>query len=71
VEGVEQSYPLSEIVRALKKFSAKRINVLLKRTGKPIWQRNYYEHIVRDGGDWGRIRAYMIENPRRWGVENV
>jgi len=31
-----------------------------------LWQRNYYEHIVRDDADLERIRAYITDNPRRW-----
>lgn len=31
-----------------------------------IWQRNYYEHIIRDADDLERIRAYIRDNPRNW-----
>jgi REP element-mobilizing transposase RayT len=31
-----------------------------------IWQRNYYEHIIRDQTDWERITAYMADNPLHW-----
>jgi len=31
-----------------------------------VWQRNYYEHIIRDGEDLNRIREYIINNPARW-----
>ena len=31
-----------------------------------VWQRNYYEHIVRDEEDLARIRRYIAENPMRW-----
>jgi hypothetical protein len=43
-------HPLSEIIRAFKSFSAWRINKLCKTSGIPIRQRNYYEHIIRNGG---------------------
>jgi len=59
-------HPLSEIVRALKAFSAKRINVLRKTPGQQVWQRNYYEHIIRDAVEWEQIRAYIDENPQKW-----
>ena len=32
----------------------------------PLWQRNYYEHIIRNEAALNRIRAYIIENPVRW-----
>jgi REP element-mobilizing transposase RayT len=31
-----------------------------------LWQRNYYEHVVRDEEDLNRIREYIQDNPRRW-----
>jgi REP element-mobilizing transposase RayT len=31
-----------------------------------IWQRNYYEHVIRDGTDYERIYTYIIENPSNW-----
>jgi REP element-mobilizing transposase RayT len=33
---------------------------------KRLWQRNYYEHIIRNEEDMNRIREYIIENPVRW-----
>jgi len=32
----------------------------------PIWQRNYYERIVRDDAELQRIRMYIANNPARW-----
>jgi putative transposase len=73
-EGLEPSptkrYPLSEIVRSFKTFSAKRINELRGTTGLPVWQRNYFEHIIRDERSLKRIRNYIVSNPERW-VEDV
>jgi REP element-mobilizing transposase RayT len=31
-----------------------------------LWQRSYYEHIVRDRRDLDRIRIYIQQNPARW-----
>ena len=31
-----------------------------------LWQRNYYEHIVRDEQDLARIRHYIVTNPAQW-----
>lgn len=38
-----------------------------------LWQRNYYEHIIRNDCDLERIRAYIDANPARWGrdIKNV
>ena len=31
-----------------------------------VWQRNYYEHVIRDDGECTRIREYVAANPARW-----
>ena len=57
---------LSEIVRAFKTFSARRINALHNTVGTPFWQRNYYEHVIRNESAMDRIRQYIADNPARW-----
>jgi hypothetical protein len=37
--------------------------------GTPVWQRNYYEHIIRDEGALHAIRRYIVENPLRWHLD--
>jgi putative transposase len=32
-----------------------------------LWQRNYYEHVIRNEEDLNRIRKYIVENPLKWG----
>ena len=34
----------------------------------PVWQRNYFEHIIRGEADLERARRYIFENPARWGA---
>ena len=63
------SYGLPEIVRQFKTFSARRINELRGTPGTPVWQRNYYEHIIRDEFSLSRIRQYIAENPARWDAD--
>jgi putative transposase len=31
-----------------------------------VWQRNYYEHIIRDEADLNRVRECIAANPGRW-----
>ena len=57
---------LPEIVRAFKTFSARRINVFRGTVGAPVWQRNYYEHVIRNDESLNRIRQYIMDNPSRW-----
>ena len=63
------SHGLPEIVRQFKTFSARRINELRGTPGTPVWQRNYYEHIIRDESSLSRIRQYIAENPARWDAD--
>ncbi|MBI4708296.1 MAG: transposase [Candidatus Omnitrophica bacterium] len=57
---------LSEIIRQFKTFSAKRINTARNSPGISVWQRNYYEHIIRDEKSLFLIRKYIRENPMNW-----
>jgi REP element-mobilizing transposase RayT len=57
---------LGAIVRSFKSITAKRINALRDTPGAPVWQRNYYEHIIRDDHALARIRDYIQSNPQRW-----
>ncbi|MBR5982674.1 MAG: transposase [Bacteroidales bacterium] len=66
-----RKHGLSEIVRALKTFSSRKINDLRQTQGTPVWQRNYYEHIIRDGDEYSQIANYIMENPLRCGENNV
>jgi REP element-mobilizing transposase RayT len=62
----QKRHGLPEIVRAFKTFSSRRINEMRKSPGTPVWQRNYYENIVRDELSLNRIRQYIAQNPVSW-----
>ena len=57
---------LSEIMRALKSFSARRINRLRRSPGTPFWQRGFYDHIIRHHREMDAIRQYIANNPLKW-----
>ncbi|MHB1238853.1 MAG: transposase, partial [Gallionella sp.] len=63
---VARRHGLSEVVRGFKTFSARRINEFCKTSGAPVWQRNYYGHVIRDDEDYNRIAEYVSNNPQRW-----
>jgi REP element-mobilizing transposase RayT len=62
---------LSEIVRALKTFSSRRINQLRNISNKPVWQRNYWERIIRDSEELDYYRTYVRENPKHWNRDRI
>jgi putative transposase len=55
-----------EIVRAFKTFSSRRINEFQGTRARPVWQRNYYEHIIRNEKTLNAIREYIQRNPSQW-----
>lgn len=60
---------LSEIMRAFKSFSARAVNGLRGTPGVPIWQRGYFDHVIRTEADLENIRAYIETNPSRWHLD--
>lgn len=62
----KKNHALPEIIRALKTFSAKKINDLRDTKGVKVWQRNYYEHIIRNEKSLNKIREYIVNNPNNW-----
>jgi hypothetical protein len=55
---------LGEIIRSFKAVSTREIRGnYYSRFG---WQRNYYEHVIRDDDSLNRVREYIINNPSRW-----
>ena len=57
---------LSKIVDWLKMNTAKQINLSRNTPGMPVWQRNFYEHVIRHKKDLNRIRHYIMNNPFHW-----
>jgi len=57
---------LSKMVGYFKMNSAKQINEIRITPGAPVWQRNYYEHVIRNEIDLEEIREYIQNNPLKW-----
>ena len=53
-------------MRAFKAASTKRINAIRNTPGARVWQRNYYEHIVRGEEELMRVRRYIRDDPAKW-----
>lgn len=64
--GAPPRHGLPEIARALKTYSARGINALRGTPGTAVWQRSYYEHVIRNEHALRRIREYIVSNPRNW-----
>ena len=53
-------------MRQFKTFSARKINLVRGTPGKPLWQRGFYDHIIRNEADYLRIWQYIDTNPAKW-----
>ncbi len=60
------SQTLGAIIRGYKGAVTKRINQLRGTPGEAVWQRGFYDHVIRHEKDLARIRRYVDRNPARW-----
>jgi REP element-mobilizing transposase RayT len=56
------------IVRTYKAAVTRRIGREYNSAG--IWQRNYYEHVIRNHEEWDRIHRYIQSNPSQWAEDD-
>ncbi|MFN0069925.1 MAG: transposase [Chloroflexota bacterium] len=57
---------LGALIASFKAAVTKRVNDRRGTPGAQIWQRSYYEHIIRDEQELNRIRQYILDNPSLW-----
>ena len=69
IMGRGGTLPLQTIIGRFKSFTTKQYNILSNSFGIKLWQRNYYEHIIRDEKEYLKIIQYIQNNPFRW-IEN-
>jgi len=59
---------LERITHSLKRFTARKANELLGLTGRPFWQEESYDRLVRDTDGFERVVHYIENNPVRAGL---
>ena len=69
--GVAPTMTLPQVVHRFKLMTTTRYRWGVEKFGWPpfrkrVWQRNYYERIIRDDNEWNRIRDYVTRNPAHW-----
>ena len=62
----EKQHGLSEIMRAFKSFSSRRIHETDEFSPERIWQRGFHDRIIRNEDEWSRIHLYIESNPINW-----
>ncbi len=66
-QGAASSAPtVGQIMRRFKSMSAIAVNKSLPRSSQPLWQRNYWERVVRDEKELHGLQEYILNNPRQW-----
>jgi putative transposase len=65
-----QKLALGQIVAYFKYQTTKQVNKTLNTSGTSFWQRNYYEHVIRNEDDLRQIREYVVNNPLKWELDS-
>lgn len=60
------SRSLGAVIQNFKSVSTRMVNKRFFNVGNKIWQRNYYERIIRNNSELNAIRQYIIDNPINW-----
>jgi len=60
---------LSAIVQNFKSITSRKFNKMKRTSPAKLWQRNYYEHVIRDEDELKRIREYIFNNPLKWELD--
>jgi len=74
-QGVAPTFSLGDVVHRFKSLTTARCRLNIKQSGclsfsGRLWQRNYYEHIIRTDNDLNKIREYILLNPSKWAEDN-
>lgn len=61
---------LPEFIGRFKSLSARRINLIRGILNTPVWQRGYYDRIIRNETELEMTCAYIVLNPEHWETDN-
>ena len=73
---MESAPTVSEIVQSFKRYSTVEYTKLVKDGilppfDKQIWQRSFYDHVIRNQDDYDEIYKYIYENPMKWQFDQL
>lgn len=61
---------LANILGSFKSAISKGVNELRLTPGSPVWQKGYYDHVIRNNAEHDRIAQYIAENPAKWAIDH-
>jgi REP element-mobilizing transposase RayT len=64
-----RGYGLDSILHSWKSYTAKKINKALGQSGH-VWQREYYDHLIRDEAELSATLQYVLNNPKKAGLRD-
>ena len=64
--ALAKRHGLPEVLRGFKTFASRRINEVRNIAGAPVWQRNYYERVIRNESEVNAVRHYIQHNSSPW-----
>ena len=65
-----KSRSIGAILGQFKSLVTKQINISRNTPGMPVWQRNYFERVIRNEKELNIIRQYIQNNPAQWDIDN-
>ena len=69
VMRVFPTHELADVLHSWKSYTAKEANRILNKHGA-FWQREYYDHLLRDEAEFERALKYVVENPVKAGLKD-
>ena len=68
LRGTGNNIQLNEIIGRMKSYTTKRYRELTANSNGILWQRNFYEHIIRNDEDYAEKWQYIDENELKWNL---
>lgn len=65
-KGGQSRPPLQKIIQGIKSVTTKEYWKISNNQKTKLWQRNYYEHIIRNEKEYWLIHEYIEKNPLQW-----
>ncbi len=62
---------LSSLIAGFKAATTKQINLIRNSPKYPVWQRNYYDHVIRNNQSLEKIKEYIYNNPLSWELDQL